>query len=222
MRKIIFDPNKECEVCGSHYRVTISKKFAMILCQRHYMQMCNMGKIIPHTFFDKNSYEIKDDIVEIILENRKHEEVARAIIDLEDLEKVLSRRWHYCDWGYAISGSDKPLFMMQNFILDKEGMMDHINRNKLDNRKHNLRFVNQSINSINVGLRVHNTSGVTGICFNKKDSVWVAYLRWQGVNYHLGRSKDKDEAIRWRLIKEKELLGDCSPQKHLFKEYGLE
>ncbi|MCH7686587.1 MAG: HNH endonuclease [Planctomycetes bacterium] len=42
---------------------------------------------------------------------------------------------------------------------------DHINRNRLDNRDENLRFVTFSQNQINKGLSTRNTSGFKGVCF---------------------------------------------------------
>lgn len=57
-----------------------------------------------------------------------------------------------------------------------------------------------SISSIVVSkrLRANNTSGHTGVGFNKKTGMWEAYINFQKKHYHLGRFRDKSEAIRAR------------------------
>ena len=50
--------------------------------------------------------------------------------------------------------------------------IDHINRDKLDNRLCNLRDVPQSINQRNVGLRKDNSSGVRGVSWDSRHSAW--------------------------------------------------
>lgn len=49
------------------------------------------------------------------------------------------------------------------------GHIDHINHNELDNRKNNLRAVSQAENNKNNSLRKDNSSGVTGVWFNKNN-----------------------------------------------------
>lgn len=63
--------------------------------------------------------------------------------------------------------------MMHRYILgvskspDKiqSNVVDHINRNKLDNRKSNLRITNNSRNQKNKSIQSNNTSGILGIRF---------------------------------------------------------
>ena len=47
-------------------------------------------------------------------------------------------------------------------------------------------------------LRADNTSGHTGVCYNKKRDSWLAYINFQGKRINLGYFKDKAEAIRVR------------------------
>lgn len=128
------DKELRCSICGCSENET--SKFY------------KYGKILERTIFDRNRYEIikneKDEYAEIILENRKFEEVARVIIDIEDLERVLKYKWRYeSEWGYVSTGNSigKNYIMLQNFILNIKGeLIDHIDRNTLNNRKNNLKL----------------------------------------------------------------------------------
>jgi len=72
--------------------------------------------------------------------------------------------------------------------------VDHINRNKSDNRFENLRLVSDQANSINCGMRRHNTSGVRGVYWDKQMNKWGAQIRNKGKKIHLGYHVDLDEA----------------------------
>jgi len=94
---------------------------------------------------------------------------------------VETNTWH-CSHGYAVtrtSGSTNPEFFHNAVMrhIPTDITVDHINRNGLDNRKSNLRLVNQRIQSINRGIKSNNTSGMTGVSFNKKSKSWVAHWR---------------------------------------------
>ena len=76
-------------------------------------------------------------------------------VDYSDYEKiVLNNGWYIQNNGYVLRNSDKKT--LHSLIMGKkEGfVIDHINRNKLDNRKKNLRFVTYSANGINKTIKV--------------------------------------------------------------------
>jgi len=148
----IRDRERVCEVCKEHNSndIIFCPTTNQMLCRRHYDHVFKYGKILERTVFDKNTYELKLDnygeYAEIILRNKFYEEVTRTMIDIEDLEKVLQIVWGYSTWGYATNakGNNKKFIMLQNYIMDKEGMIDHIDRNPLNNRKYNLKLSNKS------------------------------------------------------------------------------
>lgn len=57
-----------------------------------------------------------------------------------------------------------------------EELIDHINRNPMDNRWKNLREANHSQNAYNMPIRKDNISGVKGVCWNKKAKKWKVDL----------------------------------------------
>lgn len=79
---------------------------------------------------------------------------------------------------------------------DPKIQVDHINGNKLDNRKKNLRLATNQQNQYNVGLRKDNTSGYKGVSWYKKGKKWHAAIRNGNKSIHLGYFKTAVEAAR--------------------------
>jgi hypothetical protein len=96
------------------------------------------------------------------------------------------------------------------FIPNPEGLphIDHINRQKLDNRAENLRWAKPHLNGQNNGLSRRNTSGYKGVYFNKGAQKWMAYIRHEGKLKYLGLFDDPEEASAHRDQVGKELYGE--------------
>lgn len=127
------------------------------------------------------------------------------------------------------SAEGHKMKMLHNFIWElhngkiPEGYrVDHINQKPWDYRYENLRLADKSLNAINVLIRENNSSGVTGVCFASREQNWRAFINYQGKRIELGRRKDKNEAIKLRLEAELKYYGEIAPQRHLFKQYGIE
>lgn len=99
---------------------------------------------------------------------------------------------------------------------------DHIDRNPLNNRRCNLRPATKSDNAHNKSMQHNNTSGVIGVHWTNNEKKWRAQIVVNNQQISLGYHKDKDDAIRARLIAEIKYFGEFAPQKHLFEEYGVE
>lgn len=67
------------------------------------------------------------------------------------------------------------------------GELDHINRDRKDNRFDNLREVSRSENLLNTSVRSSNVSGVKNVNWDKARKKWVAQVRRNGTQYNLGR-----------------------------------
>lgn len=79
-------------------------------------------------------------------------------------------------------------------------VIDHINGNKSDNRWVNLREGETIDNMRNLALRRTNTSGFTGVSFNKKRGAWVAYINDRYQHLHLGTFSSREDACAARLM----------------------
>ncbi len=123
-----------------------------------------------------------------------------ALIDEDDFVRVSNKSWFLNDQGYALWANGKKNIRLHRFILDYYGDkdIDHINRDKLDNRKSNLRIVDRSTNNFNAKVRVDNTSGYKGVHFFKPAQLWRAYIGGTKKRVELGYFKTKEEAIEAR------------------------
>ena len=146
--------------------------------------------------------------------------------DLEDYDKIKD----YC-WSETVNTKGYHSLVARDSILKKNVTMfhilvgkhyDHINRNPLDNRKENLRPATIQENNINRSIQSNNTSGFIGVYFDKHCNKWIAQIKKNRKNIHLGVFQNKEEAIYARLQAELKYFGpEFSPQRHLFKEYGV-
>ena len=90
-----------------------------------------------------------------------------------------------------------------------EHEIDHIDRNKSNNKINNLRHAARQCNARNIGLRKDNSSGIKGVCWHKQRDKWRAEIRVNNKNRHLGYFTDFTEAVCHRLAAE-QCLGWCT------------
>ncbi len=88
-----------------------------------------------------------------------------------------------------------------------EDQLDHINRNRSDNRRANLREVSHKQNGQNASKPSNNTSGHPGVSWNKRISKWVAYITHNQKKVHLGCFATIEEAVAARKAGELKYWG---------------
>lgn len=125
-----------------------------------------------------------------------------AIIDDDDFEYLNQWNWYINDDGYAMRsqnvGYRKHINIRMHRVVNntpKDSITDHINRNRLDNRKNNLRTVTINQNNINSGVRTDNTSGVKGVSWSETRRKWRTYITLNYKFIHLGNFKKKEDAV---------------------------
>lgn len=147
--------------------------------------------------------------------------------DLDDYDLIKGYYWqeYTNNKGYhsvrAYIRSEKRFIKMHRLLVEWQ-LVDHINRNPLDNRRDNLRRATIQKNNWNKSKQKNNTSGVSGVSWHKQKQNWSASISCDKKQYHLGYFINKNDAIRARLNAEVKYFGEFAPQKHLFKEYGIE
>lgn len=129
-----------------------------------------------------------------------------AIIDDEDFDKIKDFAWCYHGDGYAARGyhvNGKLIIeWMHHRILGrpKNNMVtDHINGNKLDNRKGNLRFVTHQQNTFNSSKKHRKKAGVNpskykGVTWRNDRNKWRSCITLNGHKNYLGLFETEQEA----------------------------
>ena len=213
-----------CEHCG---RLLIKPRLKrkgvskFNYCNKHRKQLDRYGKFLDNNQLfknDKNRIILHENYAEVELRNRYGEINGIALIDLEDVGFVKQYKWNLHNQGYMYN---HEIGLFHKYKTGFE-LTDHINRNRLDNRKENLREATKQINQINRSLQKNNSSGITGVGYNKQKQLWVSRLEKDGVIIIYECYENKEDAIRCRLQGEKDYFGEYAPQKHLFKQYGIE
>jgi hypothetical protein len=131
----------------------------------------------------------------------------KAIVDDEDYKWLSKYKWQYSR-GYA--KRDARCIRMHRQILHapKSLEVDHINGNKLDNRRSNLRLVNHFQQNQNSANRKDNTSGCRGVNFFKPIKKWSVRIQFNGKRVFLGYYRNKSNAIKAYSKASKKYHGD--------------
>jgi len=166
----------------------------------------------------KNKYTKKNNYYEIELYNRFDKVSAITLIDAEDLKKAQQYQWYLGNKGYAKCnmGIRGKSLLLHRIVMDAElgTQVDHVNLNRLDNRKQNLRFVTASQQNMNKGLQKNNKTGIRGVHFRsrliagKQYDYYVAHISIDRKQIPLGYFKSLKEAQHARKEAEYKFFGD--------------
>lgn len=120
-------------------------------------------------------------------------------VSLLDYDWVNKYQWSVTESGYAYRGFQdgsvyKRVYLHKEMLSPGYGFYgDHINGDKLDNRRTNLRVVNNQQNSWNAGKRVGNYKGISWDASRNK---WQTGINIDGKRHGLGRFYSEEEAAR--------------------------
>jgi hypothetical protein len=115
----------------------------------------------------------------------------------------------YARRSFKENGSKRSI-RLHRFLMDApEGtQVDHINGDGLDNRRCNLRFATQAQNQANQRSARGSSSMFKGVGWFKQTKRWVARIKKDKKEYHLGYFDDEIKAAEAYDIKAKELFGE--------------
>jgi hypothetical protein len=171
------------------------------------IKVCNVGRPFIEVLYTDIEY---NGIKYVIMSVLKNGENYHSIIDFEDGEKVKKYSWHitsgYLGTAIVDNGKRKELFL-HNLIMNKltfEGKgqletVDHINRNRLDNRKKNLRIISQSEQLLNQNKKERKIQFSEDFPINANDipkHIW--YVKANGGHGDRFAIEFKTENLLWK------------------------
>lgn len=206
LNKILKPLQNPCNICNSEINVQYFSELNTYLCRRHRLQYQRNGFFQKRTIYDSNKIIYYDDYAEMELYDLVGNVIATTQFDLEDIDKVKKYKWHLNDNGYVITCIDSINLRMHKLILgqynenykghDYDNMTDHKDRNKKNNRKYNLRIVDDSTNKQNRDLLINNKTGRTGLMYTEhnKNKPWKVQLMVDGTRIIDKSFKSKRDA----------------------------
>lgn len=135
------------------------------------------------------------------------------LFDLEDYDLIKDYCWRIDSYGYVVTSVKNELTNKCNKIIkmhqllipcSDEYVIDHKNTKKFDNQRHNLRVCYQSNNTKNHNLYKTNTSGISGVTWNKINRNWRVRIG----NKNIGSYKNFDDAVNARKEAEEKYFGE--------------
>ena len=138
-----------------------------------------------------NYYIIENDMVKMIIYSKKHG-YKEILIDHDDLDRVKPFRWtlredHKTFYVRAKIKKENGKFLhftLHRFILNYTGddVIDHIDRNGLNNMKNNLRIVTQSENMRNKSMNSSPNTVFTNVTYRERNNRKYFCVYWTDLN----------------------------------------
>ncbi len=117
------------------------------------------------------------------------------IIDDEDFNRINQFEWTYFNGWISRYVPLKARRTLANEILQIEGLVDHKDRNPLNNSKTNLRLADNTLNAANrPKANMITSSKYKGVSLNKGGKTWRARIRFYSELISLGSFKTQEEA----------------------------
>lgn len=125
----------------------------------------------------------------------------KALIDKADALLLAGFRWYLLQTGYVVAQRGAMQLALHRLLAGAgpSDLVDHINRDPLDNRSANLRLSDHQRNAANRGpdrRRLGTSSRHKGVSWRRNRNCWGAYIHVQGKTRYLGSFKTEDEAAR--------------------------
>lgn len=111
-----------------------------------------------------------------------------CLVDNDSFDLLKGKNWCLSSRGYAQCSENGKTIFMHRLILNPDGKLhvDHINGNKLDNRKINLRICSHAENIRNRGKHKKKSSKFKGVWFFVRAKKWKASIYFNSKNIYLG------------------------------------
>lgn len=201
-------PVEVCVVCGAKKSASYN---GLPYCNKHWLRLYYHGTTELVGRKPKNTCEIGADGIAYC----KTAKGDLFLLDSEDVKRCLKHSWCVDPRGYlAATISTGVHATLHRFVLGLEdgdgNTVDHINGNRADNRKSNLRLCTQAENGRNLKLKKNNTSGYVGVG-RLPNGRYTAEIMLNGKSISLGRYDTFMQAKQARIAGEIKYFGEYSP-----------
>lgn len=117
------------------------------------------------------------------------------LFDAEDFDIVKKHKWSIENSGYVHTTINGKHTRLHRQLMDSGGLfIDHINGDRSDNRKCNLRLARNCDNIRNSKLSITNTSGYKGVSWDSRRNKYYGHITFNRKNKFLGYFDDPIEA----------------------------
>lgn len=133
-----------------------------------------------------------------------------TLIDKRDLGRMKASKWSLMGRGYIKGRIDKKNVYLHRFIMNETDpliVIDHINRDPLDNTRKNLRRATRKENAFNRVKCKNKSSKFKGVCFDKNNGLWQSYYKIDQKKYLIGHYNNEKDAAKQYDIKAKQYFG---------------
>jgi len=163
-------------------------------------------------FYNNNHEECdldKSSYVKIELLGRGKELVNNYfLISTSCLQKVIRHNWYLDTNGYPMTYTGRSKTLHKNLLgkQEKGYVIDHINRNKLDNRLENLRIITCKENSYNRSKNKSSNNTYKGVY--KRGNKFVASITKDNIRKEITGFETEEEAAKVYDMMAQELFGE--------------
>ena len=152
-----------------------------------------------------------------------------ALVSEGDYDDVSKYSWHKDNYGYVRTSINGKNTALHRFIMKpvNNEIVDHINHNKIDNRRENLRIFDEiHKNASNRQLKENKSSKYRGVYWNKIKKKFQSRIKINHVDYNLGMFTDEiiaaetiDKFILYQKIDYIDLNFPEKKDKYLIENY---
>ncbi len=176
-------------------------------CNLHWQRMNHHGTTERQPRKSRNTFIKNGNTVMIRM---KHN--LTAIVDASDVDMVKQHSWCVDPRGYVVSNISGNAYPLHRYLLNPPtGLhVDHINGNRLDNRRSNLRICTGKENARNKGMGKNNKTGHVGVELLQSGK-YLAKIMVDRKSIHLGRFDNIEDAVSARLEAEAKYFGEFAP-----------